>query len=76
MSTELINVFTETLIIVKGLKNILDEKNISSSIKNHPEMARLTGFGSTQNSVELYIHKNDLKIAQPIIETYKTKINS
>ncbi len=76
MALELINVFTETLIIVNGVKSILEDNNISSSIKNHPEAARLGGFGSTQNSVELYIDKNDLEKSLPIIDTYKLEINS
>ena len=76
MSAEYTKVFTGTLIIVNGIKNILEDNNIKYLIKNHPESARLGGFGLPMNSVELFVQKTDLEKANPILEDFKNEINS
>jgi len=76
MATEHVKIFSDTLIIVNALKNNLSDNNIHSLIKNQSESARLAGFGSPMNSVELFILKEDLQKAQPIVDLYKEKINS
>lgn len=76
MKTEYLKIYTNSLIIVNGLKNLLDDNNIKSIVKNHPESARLGGFGLPMNSVELYILKKDLKISEPIMNAFKKEINS
>jgi hypothetical protein len=74
--TEHIKVFTGSSIIVNCIKNILEEHNISSLLKDHTESARLGGFGIPTNSVELFILQEDLEKAQPILDDFKAEINS
>ena len=74
--TEHIKVFTGTSIIVYGIKNILEEHNISSLVKDHTESEMLCCFGIPTNSVELFILQEDLEKAQPILDDFKAEINS
>ena len=76
MKTEYLKMYTSSLIIINSIRNLLAENNIASMVKNHPESARLAGFGSSMDSVELYILTKDLERSQPIINAFKKEINS
>ena len=76
MTTEHITVFSGSSIIIKGLQNRLKDNNISYITKDRVESARLAGFGSDRNSIELLILKSDVEKAQPIVDSYKEEINS
>jgi hypothetical protein len=69
-------IFTDSSIIINGLKHLLDDASISSRISDRVESARLGGFGVPTNSVELFILNTDLEKATPIVEAYKAKINA
>ncbi|WKN46272.1 putative signal transducing protein [Tunicatimonas pelagia] len=58
-------------IVINRAASLLDENNIPTLIKDNVESARLAGFGTLQNEVELYIYKSDLKRAQLIIEEFR-----
>lgn len=74
MEKEHIKIFTGTSIFVNRLSFLLDEAKIPSLIKNHHESARLGGFGSSMNSVELFIYNSDVEKATPIIENFQKEI--
>ena len=74
MEQEHIKVFTGTQIFVNRLSYLLDEVKIPSLIKNHHESARLGGFGSPMDSVELFIYNTDKEKASPIIEEFRKEI--
>lgn len=76
MNTEYSKIYTSSLIIINGLRSLLSENNITSLVKNHPESARLAGFGVTMDSVELFVLKKDLEKSEAIINTFKKEINS
>tara|TARA_B100000795_G_scaffold269230_1_gene257999 strand:- start:1315 stop:1545 length:231 start_codon:yes stop_codon:yes gene_type:complete len=76
MSEEYTNVFTDNSLLVNRLHSLLNEVGIDSKILDRVESARLAGFGAPINSVELFVLNIDLEKAQPIIETYKEKINA
>ena len=76
MKTEYLKIYTSSLIIINGIRNLLAENNITSLVKNHPESARLGGFGLSMDSVELFIHKKDLEKSEPILNAFKKEINS
>ena len=59
MKTEYLKIYTSSLIIINSIRNLLAENDITSMVKNHPESARLGGFGLSMDSVELFIHKKD-----------------
>jgi|UniRef100_UPI0040470B73 hypothetical protein len=72
---EHIKIFSENGILVRRLQSLLEEEQIPSLIKDNVESARLGGFGSFQNSVDLFIFKSDLEKATPIIETFQKEIS-
>ena len=76
MNTEYSKIYTSSLIIINGFRSLLSENNITSLVKNHPESARLAGFGVTMDSVELFVLKKDLEKSEGIINTFKKEINS
>jgi hypothetical protein len=76
MKTEYSKIYTSSLIIINSMRNLLAENNITSLVKNHPESARLGGFGITLDSVELFILKKDLEKSEPIVNAFKKEINS
>jgi hypothetical protein len=76
MKTEYLKIYTSSLIIINSIRNLKHENNIISLVKNHPESARLAGFGSSMDSVELYIFTKDLEKSQPILNAFKKEINS
>jgi hypothetical protein len=76
MKTEYLKIYTSSLIIINSMRNLLAENNITSLVKNHPESARLGGFGITLDSVELFILKKDLEKSEPIVNAFKKEINS
>lgn len=74
MEKEHIKIYTGTAILVDRLSYLLDQAEIASLIKNHHESARLGGFGSPMNAVELFIYKSDTEKATSIIEDFKKEI--
>ena len=64
MKTEYLKIYTSSLIIINSIRNLLAES------------ARLAGFGSLMDSVELYILKKDLEKSEPILNAFKKEINS
>jgi len=68
---EHIKILSSSLIIINRFASLLDENNISTLIKDNFESARLAGFGTSENNVELYVYNSDLEIAQKIIEEFK-----
>ena len=65
-----IKILTSSSIIFNRIAFLLDQKNIATLIKDNVESARLAGFGTTQNDVELYVNNSDFKSAQKIIEEF------
>lgn len=74
MTKEHIKIFSGTQLLVNRLNFLLDNANIASLIKDNVESARLGGYGSLVNSVELFIYNSDLEKATPIIEEFKKEI--
>jgi|AntRauMFilla1563_2_1112583.scaffolds.fasta_scaffold169144_1 hypothetical protein len=76
MNDEHVKLFTESNIIINGLKKVLENENISYLIKDRFESARLGGYGEHQASVEIHVLKKDITIAENILADYKEKISS
>ncbi|QTD37444.1 DUF2007 domain-containing protein [Polaribacter batillariae] len=76
MKDEHIKIFTGSSILTNRLKQLLEEENISSIIKDHVNSGKLAGFAPLGNSVELFVLNCDIKKAQPIVDAYNEKINS
>ncbi|MFD2565153.1 putative signal transducing protein [Aquimarina rubra] len=66
-----IKIYTGTSILANRLAFLLDEIHIPSMIKDHRESGRLAGFGTIEDSTELFILDNDVKKADEIIKNFK-----
>lgn len=75
MNDEHVKLFTESNIIISGLKNMLEDENMPYLIKDRFESARLGGYGEHAASVEIHVLKKDLTKAENILEAYKEKIS-
>lgn len=76
MEAAYVKLFTDTNIIINGLKIQLEEKNIHYIVKDNFESARLGGFGESLASVEIHVLNKDLENAKEVLSGYREKINS
>jgi hypothetical protein len=76
MINEYVKLFTESNIIITGLKNMLEAENVHYIIKDKFESARLGGYGEQSTSVEIHVLKTDATLAENILAAYKEKINA
>jgi hypothetical protein len=71
-----VKLFTDTNIIINGLKNLLDTASIHFIVKDRFESARLGGFGESLASVEIHVLEQDLEKAEKVLTGYREKINA
>jgi hypothetical protein len=73
--SEHIKFFTGSLIEIQRLQLDLNDKKIPSLVKNNFESGLRSGFyGGSPSLVELFIFKEDLEEAKPILEKFKKDI--
>jgi len=65
---EHIRIMTDSAINVRSAAAILEENDIPTLIKDNVESARLAGFGTSPNEVDLYINSTDLEKAKHILK--------
>lgn len=63
-------IFSGSLISVNRLAFLLEQKNIAVLVKDFPDSARLAGFGSPAQSVELYVNSSDLEEAKLVLADF------
>ncbi|MFT4839542.1 MAG: hypothetical protein ACJAWA_001994 [Nonlabens sp.] len=68
---EHVRIFTGTSIQVNRIASLLEEQNISFLIKNPIESGRLAGFGTSGESVELFVLNSDLKNAEKVLQAFE-----
>lgn len=66
-----IKVFTGSFITVNRIADLLQKDSIKVLIRNNEESARLAGFGSTGDNVELFIDKKDVPNAKKILQEFE-----
>ena len=70
--SEHIKFFTGSLIEIQRLQLDLNDKKIPSLVKNNFESGLRSGFyGGSPSLVQLFIFKEDLEKAKPILEKFK-----
>jgi hypothetical protein len=75
MDSNYIKVFSGSFIIVQLVMDRLDSAGIKGIIKDESESGRLAGFGSSiQGYQELFVTKDELDYAVPIIESVKEEL--
>ncbi|MGO3706886.1 MAG: putative signal transducing protein [Mesonia hippocampi] len=68
-----IKILTDSSIVINRIAYLLKENNIVTNIVDNVESARLAGFGSPINNVELYVLKSDFKKAEQVIKEFKAR---
>lgn len=72
-----IKVFSGSFIIVQLVVDRLESAGINGIVKDETESGRLAGFGaSIQGFQELYVNKDELDYAIPIIEAVKEELEA
>ncbi|MGA0430398.1 MAG: putative signal transducing protein [Flavobacteriaceae bacterium] len=59
-----VKIFTGSSIEVLGIKSCLEAVNIIPVIKDESESARLAGFGAPLEMLQVFVHKDELAVAQ------------
>jgi len=65
--TEHVKILTGSAIVINHKAQLLEEQEIASIVKNNAESARLAGFGSFSDDVELFVAQSDAEKASAII---------
>ena len=66
---EQVRILTDSAIVVNRIVQLLDEESIPSLVRDNVESARLAGFGTSPNDVELFVHPSDASRAESIIKS-------
>lgn len=70
-----VKIFSGTFIIVQLVLDRLDSIGINAIVKDESESARMAGFGSSfQGFQELYVSRDQLDHAIPIVEAVKAEL--
>ena len=64
---EQLRILTDSAVVVNRIVQLLDEESIPSLVRDNVESARLAGFGTSPNDVELFVHHSDASRAESII---------
>ena len=71
-----IKLYTGSFIEIQRLQLDLNDAEIPFFVKDNNESAKLAGFGSLNDSVELHVFDADLERATSILSTLKSELNS
>ena len=75
MTDDYVKIFSGTFIIVQLVLDRLESVGINAILKDESESGRLAGFGSSfQGFQELYVAKEELDHAIPIVEGVKAEL--
>ena len=72
---EHVRIFTGTSIQVNRIASLLEEHHISFLIKNPIESGRLAGFGTSGESVEVFVLNSDLKMSKRLLGAFEVNSN-
>ena len=77
LESNYIKIFTGNFIVVQRIVSALEEIDIVAVIKDESESGRLAGFGAAiQGEQEIYINKQELDKARPIVESVTSELQS
>lgn len=68
--SERLSILTSSAITINRVAALLEESGIACQIRDNTESARLAGFGSFQNDVELFVDVADAEKAQEVIADF------
>lgn len=64
-----VRILTDSSIVINRISQILNENEIPSLVKDDVESARLAGFGTPLNEIQLYVDEEDVDEAKRIIKS-------
>ncbi len=64
-----VRILTDSSIVINRIAQILNENKIATLVKDDVESARLAGFGTPSNEVQLYVYEQDVDEAKRIIKS-------
>ena len=64
-----VRILTDSSIVINRISRILNENEIPSLVKDDLESARLAGFGTPLNEIQLYVDEEDVDEAKRIIKS-------
>ena len=67
-------VFSGSEILAMALKEKSEAIGVDTVLKNNIQSARLAGFGTMGQAVELFIQETDFSKANPVIEEFRMSI--
>ena len=70
----LMKVFSGSEILAMALKENIEAIGVDTVLKNNIQSARLAGFGTMGQAVELFIQETDFSKANPVIEEFRMSI--
>ena len=70
----LMKIFSGSEILALALKEQLEQIHLEVVMKDNIQSARLAGFGTSGQAVELFIQETDFAKANPIIESFRLNI--
>ena len=70
----LMKVFSGSEILAMALKEKIEAIGVDTVLKNNIQSARLAGFGTMGQAVELFIQETDFSKANPVLEEFRMSI--
>lgn len=70
----LMKVFSGSEILAQALQVSLEEAGIQTVVKNNIQSGRISGFGTADQAVEIFIQETDYGKANPVIEEFRLRI--
>jgi glutamine synthetase len=72
-----IKIYTGSFIIVQRMVNTLEKVGINAVVKDETESGLISMFGATNpNLQQIYVHKDELDKATPLIEDIITELKN
>ena len=70
----LMKVFSGSEILAQALQAKLEEAGVGTVAKNNIQSGRLSGFGTADQAMEIFIQETDFAKANPVIEEFRMNI--
>jgi len=70
----LMKVFSGSEILALALQEKIEAVGVDTVVKNNIQSAKVAGFGSLGQAVELFIQETDFAKANPVIEEFRLSL--
>ena len=70
----LMKIFSGSEILAQALQAKIEAVGVNTIVKNNIQSAKLAGFGTADQAVEVFIQEIDFGKANPIIEEFRMSI--